>query len=189
MGASQHEGIDPGTPQPCKIFFRHQPGDGSIGFAFLHQGDKQRTGLGNDLLRSPAHRGKCFPDARLIRPAADGGRSRDHANAAIPSRRHRGAGSWTDHAENRHPGKVLPQARCGDGRGGVAGNHDHLDPPPHQKLDILLRITADGGMRFIAIGHPGGVPQINEVLGGEQAAQFAHDGEAAHAGIEDANRK
>src|SRR5262245_6687200 len=70
----------------------------------------------------------------------------------------------------------------------VAGDDQHLDLLLDQKLGVLERGTGYHVRRLRAVGIAAGVAEVDEVLIRKQLAHRAHDGEAADAGVEDADR-
>ena len=67
----------------------------------------------------------------------------------------------------------------------VAGD-EHLHALVEQVIGDLAGEVLDGRHRLDAVGHPGGVAEIDDVLGAEGAPSArAHDGETAYAGVED----
>jgi hypothetical protein len=85
----------------------------------------------------------------------------------------------------RQPG--LLQAAQGDGRGGVAGQDDQAGARLEQANAAGLRQIDDLLAGPAAIGRVGLVGEIDEVGLREPLDERTMDGQAAHAGIEDAN--
>gem|GEM_PF-3950525 len=82
---------------------------------------------------------------------------------------------------------MFAQFRQGGGSGGVAGHHQHLDALVHQTARSLERVADDGVTAFGAVGQAGRITKIEQVLAGQAAGDGFEHGQAAHAGIKDAD--
>ena len=76
----------------------------------------------------------------------------------------------------------------GQGAGGVAGDDEEFGALlADQELRAFGGIAGDGAARLGPVGQPGGVAEKGEAGMGKPADQGAQDGEAAEAGVEDAD--
>ena len=85
----------------------------------------------------------------------------------------------------RHP---LAQRRQRGRRRRVARHHEQLRAARQQLLGALQREALELGLRPGAVGQPGRVGQVQEVLVGQLHEQLVQDGQPAHAGVEDGDR-
>jgi len=74
----------------------------------------------------------------------------------------------------------------GDG-GRVAGDDDEGGPLRHEEISVLADPRADLLERFVSVGAPSGIPEVDQRMTREKGSNFLQDGESAHAGVEDAN--
>jgi hypothetical protein len=65
--------------------------------------------------------------------------------------------------------------------GGIAGDHNGLDPLGNQETGILIGKLADGFRAFGAIGQSRSITEIQDVLRWQQFLHRPHDGESADA--------
>ena len=79
---------------------------------------------------------------------------------------------------------MLLQRLQGHGGGGIAGHHQHLDPALDQEGRGLQGITQHRGRALGAVGDPGGIPEIDEVLTGELTGELLEDRKPTDPGIE-----
>jgi hypothetical protein len=76
----------------------------------------------------------------------------------------------------------------GEGAGGVAGDDEEFRALfADQELCALGGVAGDGAAGFGAVGETGGIAEEGEAGVGETLDECAEDGEAAEAGIEDAD--
>ena len=76
---------------------------------------------------------------------------------------------------------MLAQGGQGRRRGRIAGHHQHFRPVIHQFLSGPQGITDDGVAALGAVGQPGRIAQIEQVLGGQTRGQGLEHGKTAHA--------
>src|SRR6185437_1537524 len=75
----------------------------------------------------------------------------------------------------------------GEGGGGIAGDDQILGPLLNQEARAGHSVAGDGGLRFGSVGKPRGVTEVEVIGGGQPTEQGAKHGEAAEAGIENAD--
>ena len=75
----------------------------------------------------------------------------------------------------------------GEGGGGVAGDDEVFGAMGREEPCAFDGVAGDGGLRLGAVGETGGVAEIDVVGAGDEREQRAEDGEAAEAGVEDAD--
>jgi acyl-CoA synthetase (NDP forming) len=93
----------------------------------------------------------------------------------------------SEHADHRYCELPLEVGQ-GGGRRRVAGRDDELDPLALEVAGDLSREAADLVERPRAVGQPGAVAQVDEVLVRKGDEALVEDGQPAHAGVEDADR-
>jgi len=99
----------------------------------------------------------------------------------------RGGGAGVDYAEDWNGNGVLDGVE-GQGAGGVAGDDEELGALfTDQELGALCGVAGDGAAGLGAVGETGGVAEEGKPGAGETLDECAEDGEAAEAGIEDAD--
>ena len=74
----------------------------------------------------------------------------------------------------------------GDG-GRVAGDDDEGGPLCHEEISVLADPRADLLERFVSVGTPSGIPEVDQGMTREKGSNLLQDGEPAHAGVKDAN--
>ena len=99
---------------------------------------------------------------------------------------HRRFGAGLDHADHG-AGAYRLERRQAVGAGGVAGDDDELGLVPLEQLPHLERVALDGAVALGAVGQTGRVPQVDQLLLGQQLTQGVDDREAPDARIEDPN--
>ena len=75
----------------------------------------------------------------------------------------------------------------GEGGGGVAGDDEEVGALGLEELCALDGVAGDGLAGLGAVGETGGVAEVDVVRAGDEGEQRAEDGEAAEAGVEDAD--
>jgi hypothetical protein len=75
----------------------------------------------------------------------------------------------------------------GKSGGGVAGDDEKVGTLLVEKLCAGDGVACDGFAGLGAIRKPGGIAEVDVVSAGDQGQQGAEDGEAAEAGVEDAD--
>ena len=94
------------------------------------------------------------------------------------------------HRFHADEGERIGGAQVFDGRHGrrVAGQHDQFTIVRDEGADGLVDVADHLGGRLFAIGTVKAVPEVDEGFVRKPFADFAPDGESAHAGVEDAYR-
>jgi hypothetical protein len=75
----------------------------------------------------------------------------------------------------------------GEGGGGVAGDDEEFCTLFVEKPGARDSVAGDGLTRLGAVGETGGVAEVDVVGAGDEGKQSTEDGEAAEAGVEDAD--
>src|SRR6266508_3585675 len=152
-----------------------------VGPALLGEGDEERAGArGDEGVRALA------PDRRLVRAARDRPLRADDADPPRARGAHRDARAGLDDAEDRHR-ELGAERGERDGGGGVARDHEDVDAVAREEARVAERVLRDGLRRLRAVGHAGGVAEVERVGGRERVEDGALHGEAADAGVEDAD--
>ena len=112
----------------------------------------------------------------------------DHADPAVPGRGRGAHGAGLDHAPDRQSARGRIEAVERQGGGGVAGDHDRLDAPALEELEIHLGVAAHGRRGLRAVGQPGGVAEIEQTLARQAALERRGDRQSPDARVEDADR-
>ena len=183
MCTAKHQGVNIALLQNAQI-----PGSDLICHRimkppFLHQRNKQRTGFAEHL-NARLH---LFHDLR-VNTAADGRFRSNDTDTAVSGRFHSRLCPGMDHTNDRNirlcRHSIQSQSRCR-----VAGNDNGLHLSGPQETDNLAGITQDRIPGFTSVGDPCGISKINDPL----IRQLPHDlscyRQAAHTGIEYANRR
>jgi len=128
--------------------------------------------------------GRC----RLVGTGGDGADRTDHADLCVARNRERGAKTGPDPPDHRDA-KLRSEQGGRDRRRGVAGDDDHLDAL------VLDEVVADleGKAAHLSrgprpVGIAAAVPDVDEVLLGQQVDQRPCDGEPAKAAVKDPDR-
>ncbi len=196
VGAAQEERVDARRGglrpdrQAVRVALAQQAGQlvahdrldqGPVELAGLDQRDEGRRGVLEDLDRRI-----LFLDRVEISVRANRGRGRDHAYPAGPGREGSGHRPRPDHAQDR---QVVAPAQVGQGDCGrsVAGDHDRLDVAFGQPLDRLPAEQQDLLVGARSIRRPGVVAEVDRRFGRHPAQDLAEHGQAADAGVEDAD--
>ena len=95
------------------------------------------------------------------------------------------APGWT-YADDRD-GQGLLDVFEGEGGGGVAGDDEEVCALLVEELCAGDGVAGDGLAGLGAVGETGGVAEVDVVGAGDERQQRAEDGEAAEAGVEDAD--
>ncbi len=178
MRASEQQGIDPFFDQRLEVCLQNLPRRRVRKPVFLDQRNQQGRSLAVDHQPSAA-----LSQRVLIRMGTDRPASRDDANSNRVGTSQRGFHAGFDHPEDRHA-VLFKQARQGVGGGRVAGHDDGFYPAGNEELHVLIGKLADGFRAFRAIRQACGIAEIQNVFGGQQLLDGAHDGEATNARIE-----
>ena len=160
MGAAQDQGVHPRLLQRCQILPGHgldhhvAPPDAPG----LRQGHEQGACPAEDL-----HLRIQPPQDGLVGTGPDGGRRGDHADPLVFRHQHCPAAGGLHHA---HHGQVVLRLQRGQGSGGdrPAGDEDGLQVKGSQKAHILPGIFQNGLPGSAAVGHPGGIAEVDQVL-------------------------
>ena len=95
-------------------------------------------------------------------------------------------GSGLDYADDGD-GEGLLDVFEGEGGGGVAGDDEEFGALFVEELCAGDGVAGDGLAGLGAVGEAGGVAEVDVVGAGDERQQGAEDGEAAEAGVEDAD--
>ena len=152
-----------------------------IEVAVFHQRHKHRARLGKNL-----HLGQHITDYRRVGAAAHRGRRADDADPAVAGCVHRSAGRCP-----HHPGEGHRQAggllrRIGRGHRAAGGN-DEFHVPAQQKADILPGVLDDDILSAGAVGHAARIPEVDDILPRQHAAQLPHSCQAAQTAVKHAD--
>lgn len=184
--AAQHQGVGPVGPsrgeQVAQIAAGDALDDGAVHPAFLGQGHEKGAGPALD-----AGLGAQGGDGLLVGAAGDGGFGGDDHDTLVAAGGHGGLGTGAHDPEDGQGREVFAQFRQGGGGGGIAGHHQHLDAFVHQASCSLERVADDGVAAFGAVGQAGRITKVEQVLAGQAAGDGFEHGQAAHAGIKDAD--
>ena len=182
VGAAQHQRVHVFGQQRLQIFPRGQAGNFVIQPTLLHQRHKQWTGL-----RLHARGGIAAVDFARVGVAVYRGIGGNHADVVVARGDQRRLRPGTDYVQNRHIARHLPYFMPGHGRNGVTGDDKCLYVVFEHEADDLGGKGFDGRPRLHAVGHAGGVAEINDVFQRQAFHQGAHVGQAADAGIKNAD--
>ena len=161
---------------------RHRLGHGAAGPALLRQRHEHGTGA-----RQHAH-GRIAPaDLGLIGAAVDRAFGRDHRDVLRLRSLDRRLRARLDDADDRQIRVSRAQRPEGGGGCRVAGHDQRADPAPEQCLGALQGIARHGIGTLGAVGQPGRIAEIDEVLRRQRVGQRAQHGETAHARVEHAD--
>ena len=170
MGTAQNQGVHPRILQGRQILPGHgldhhvSPPDAPG----LRQGHEQGAG--------PAEHGHLRvqpPESRLVGTGADGGRRGNEPYPLVLGHQHRPAASGLYHA---YHGQVVfrLQRRQRGGSHRSAGDEDGLQIEGAQETHILAGVFQNGLPGTAAIGHPGGVAEVDQVLLRQDAPEGVH---------------
>ena len=181
MGAAQHYGIHSALQQGLAVF-RHSGGQRRVirAGSVLYHGRQQGTGHGGHSLSGPPF--------YLLRkaPAADGGTGGGQTHFSVSGGLGRRFGSSRHHikAGNRQAAQCFACIAAY----GAAGRDKRLDILPQQPAGQLAGQPVDLPGRTVAIGHPGGIPQVEDGLTRQQMPQHPHRHQSADTGIKNTDR-
>ena len=123
---------------------------------------------------------------RLVAAARHRQLGREQADAAVARRLHRGVRLGHDHADDRHAELLLQIGQRGRGRG-VARDHDHLHALALEVAADLVREAPHLAARARPVRQPRVVAEVDEVLVRHRHEALVQHGQAADAGVEDAD--
>ena len=184
MGAAQNQGVDARGLQRLQVLLCHRLDDhvSPLDASVFHQGYEQRAGLADDL-----HVWVQPPERGLVGAGANRGQGGDDAHPLVFRHQQGTAAGRLHHA---HDGQVVFRLegvqRCGGH--GAAGDEDGFQVKGPQKPHILPGVFQQRLLGAAAVGHPGGIPEIDEVFLRQNLPQGAHRRQAAEAGVEYADR-
>ena len=148
----------------------------------FYQRHKQGTGLSRNLDIRPQ-----LLDLLGVNTASDGAFRGNDADLAIPRYLHRSSGSCADHANDGNVKFFF--YRCqGISACRIAGNHNRFDMLRHQKADDLSGVADDGVLGFASIRNPRRISKIDDPFFWHLPHDLSGYGQAADAGIENADR-
>jgi hypothetical protein len=184
VGAAKDQGVDGrvGREQRAQVAAGDRGRDLVAGPALLGQRHQERAGQTGD----PGP-GIEPGDGLLVGPGADGRQGADDPDVPVFAGRQGAVGPGKDRADDRDLGG-RGQRRQGGGRRGVAGDHHQLDPVAEQEPLAGQGVALDRARALGAVGDPGGVPQVDEVLARQGGSQGPDHGEPSDPGVEDADR-
>ena len=110
----------------------------------------------------------------------------DDADAAVAGGADGAPGGRDDHLDDRHVVALAGVAQH-RGAGGVAGDDEHLDALVDEVVEAVQGVLADLGDRLGAVRLAGGVAEVEHRLVRQLVEDGAGDGQAAEAGVEDAD--
>ena len=181
VGTAQDDAVGAGRQQRGHGPFDQSPGGGRVLLVGLDGFDKSFThGRYDPYAGSVA-------SAQLAEPvAAERGTGGQDADCF----RFGGCGSGLYGRFHADEGERIGGAQVFDGRHGrrVAGQHDQFAVVRDEGADGLVDVADHLGGRLFAIGTVKAVPEVDEGFVRKPFADFAPDGESAHAGVEDAYR-
>ena len=182
MGATEDEGIDAPGEEWFEIAREDLVGHGVVEQTFLDEWNEQGAGGAVNL------RGGVDVENGLLVSAAGNRRPRSNdADEFVFRGGNGGLGAGEDHALDGSPENLL-HAGDSEGRGGVAGDDDDFGVFGEEEFAEFEAVALHSLAAFSAIRDAGGVADVEDFLGGQETAEAGGDGEAADAGIEDANR-
>jgi hypothetical protein len=180
VGAAEEEGVDVALQHRLEVFFEDEFEGGVIEPALLDEGDEEGSGAGVDL-----EVGSAEGEVVLVGVAFDGAFGADDADAlAVGGGEGGGDAGFEDAEDGDAEGGAEGVESVGGG--GVAGDDDGFDALVDQELGVFEGEAADGFRGLGAVGDAGGVAEVDDGFVGEELAECADDGEAADAGVEDA---
>jgi hypothetical protein len=180
VGAAEEEGVDVALQHRLEVLFEDEFEGGVIEPALLDEGDEEGGGAGVDL-----EVGTAEGEVVLVGVALDGAFGADDADALAVGRGEGGGDAGFEDAEDGDA-EGGAEGVEGVGGGGVAGDDDGFDALVDQELGVFEGEAADGFGGLGAVGDAGGVAEVDDGFVGEELAEGADDGEAADAGVEDA---
>ncbi|OIQ81189.1 hypothetical protein GALL_370440 [mine drainage metagenome] len=181
VGAADQQRVERGRAQPVQVDAEQAQ----------RIAPRRRSGFdqrGQPRARHHAHfeLGAPSPDRALERSAAHGGRGRDDADAPAGATR-RGGGSAAQDVEHRHAQRGGELARAMRAHC-VARDDQRLQRHRARRVEQAPRRVADGGFVLVAVGHVRRIGDVGVGLLGKALAQREQRGQAAHAGIDHADR-
>jgi len=180
VGAAEEEGVDVALQHRLEVLFEDEFEGGVIEPALLNEGNEEGGGAGVDL-----EVGTAEGEVVLVGVAFDGAFGADDADAlAVGGGEGGGDAGFEDAEDGDAEGGA--EGVEGVGGGGVAGDDDGFDALVDQELGVFEGEAADGFWGLGAVGDAGGVAEVDDGFVGEELAEGADDGEAADAGVEDA---
>ena len=180
--AAQHHPVDALCQHGGQGALQDGTGGGGVQFAALdlfHQ-------AGAGILQDGDSGGEALQHGG-IKFALEGGGGRQHADHAALSAL-RGGFDRRFHAHEGHAGEGAAQVVQGGGGGGVARHHDQFCTLPQQKAGDLFGEGPHFAERTRPVGDVSLIGEKDDIFVRQLGADFPQDGEAAHAGVEDANR-
>ncbi len=184
MRAAEDERVD-GSTERREVALRDEVEDGTLGPALLGERHEERARHRHDL------------DPRALRPqecvvarAPDRSFGPDHADASRRRDAERRVDAGLDDAEDRDAASSPLALEIVErpARRGVASDDERLDAPTPEVAGHPARIPHHGLGRPSPVRHARGVPEVDEVLGGEPFSQGFEDREPADARVEDGDR-
>src|SRR5581483_4255455 len=179
--AAEDDGVDAGVPQRRRVAAHR-----------LGQLLERRVGL--DQRHQPGARDPDEARPRverahelLVAARGDGELGGEQADAAVPRRLYGGVRLGDDDGHDRHV-EALLQVGERRGRRRVAGDDEQLHVPAGEVGTDLVREAAHVGERLRPVRQPRVVAEVDDVLVRERDEALVQDGEAAHAGVEHADR-
>ncbi len=182
MRAAEHERIDPVSHQRLQIACKNLVGDFIFQPAFFNQRHKQWAGASGNVNLRIERSQRPFVRATPNRRARS-----NYADVPVASRSHRRPCTGENDAGHSDWQSFFQSRQRQSGRG-VAGDDNRLRVFREKDLRDLKAVAFDCARTFSAIGNSRRVAEVKNLFVREESPQFAHDGQPADAGIEDADR-
>jgi len=182
VGAGEEEGVHAAVEERLEVGLQGLDGGGVVDPVFFDEGGEEGRGLFKD-----EEVGSTEGKRVLVGVAADGAASGDDADALTGWFGKGGVDAGLDDADD---GDVVVFLEIGEGvgAGGVAGDDDGFDAFGEKEADVLVSEVADGLGALGAVGDSRGIAEVDDGLVREEALHGFDDGEAADAGVKDAER-
>jgi len=181
VGAAQGDDVGALGQERLQGLAQQRLGGWAVEVALLDLLHQARTGLAED-----AHAPGVALDDVGEEAAAQRGRGGEHAHGAALGECRRGLDGG-HHADKGHAWELGAQVIQRRSRGGVAGYNDAARPALDEVAADLLAEAADLGDRPGAVGAVDAVGQLEGVAAGQLAHDLTQHGQAAYAGIEEAD--
>ena len=182
VGAGEKEGVHAAIEERLQVGLQGGDGGGVVEPVFLDEGSKKWGRLLED-----EEVGSAEGEGVLVGVAADGAAGGDDADALAGGFGEGGCHAGFDDADEGDV-VILLQSGEGVGGGGVAGDDDGFDAFGDEEADVFVGELSNRLGALRSVGDPGGVAEVDDGLVRQKALDGFDDGEAADAGVKDAER-
>ncbi len=131
---------------------------------------------------------RCRGEGVVVGERLGGRAGADHADPAGGAGGDRAPGGREDHLDHGHV-VAFPRIAQHRGTGGVAGDHQRLDPLVDEVVEALEGVLADLTDRLGTVGLTRGVAEVHDRLVGQLVDHGPGDGQTTEARVEDPDRR